>query len=1654
MNLVMRRVMVALTVGLFGAGVYAADGTWTGSVDGAWSTTANWQGGAVASGAGSVATLSNLAGPIRLTNDASGLKLKGLVALGGAYTVYGQPLTLEGTASGNYGLVVSNGSHTVASTVNLNVNSQAYVENGAGLTTSGLFDYLGTYTITKSGAGEWTFAGTCAETNSAYYFDVAAGSVRFVSGSTFTVRGGTRENFRVGYNGGGQPARVTIERGASVNIAGFVLGHDVSTAKGTMVVDGGTLSANTLDAGNPILVGRMAVGVFSVSNNAAVDIANWFNMGVYNRGELSIGSGGSMSIGRLSFGWMTQDNAAHTGLAAVVVGSGVLSVTNQFVWRTATLVSRTNSVTLGNGQQGSATLRLPATVKTDADAGFAKLTVDGGRLEMVGLRDTSLNASLTNYLYGLNRLLIGHSGLVLDTTNNVLTITQTIQRDSTLRSDGGITKMGSGRLTLSSGGTYSGPTVVAQGTLRLGGVLPTNAVAVLPGATLSLADGQYRTFAPASLAAGQGGTSGLELEAGAGSLCDVLALPSDAGIGTLSVSLVASNGVSSYWLPGDYTVVTYSGAAPDISGWTIPAPTGVLATFELQPTLKRVVLHVSGTSSTSVWLKAGNGAWSTAANWTAAPASDPGASVLFGSAPGAAANVSVGSAVTVGSMTFDSPNAYVLSGSGITFGAVGAAGSLSVAQGSDTIAQSLSLPSNLTVAVQPGASLLLGGGAAGVGRMTVTGGGLLSVSNGAAVSVPLTVDGASLGALSTSTLSVPLTAGTNGATLTPADGKTLTLSGAVDGPGSIAKSGASIAVMNGANSGTGARIVKNGTLTLSSLTDGGDLVIGEGTLKYIGPNVTTPKGFVIRTSDARLGAAFESDADVTFNGIVTADSGVFLKYGKGTVTFAGIGTNTIGTGVGSDNYSAVINRGAYGESATQGLRVFMVLDGKVVLGAPGQTNLMNNQTVVIGDRTTTTGTETAGHLDINGGYLQCGIFTLARGNGSAATAPTGVVSVLRINGGVVQSSGIYAGLQLNDMGSTLCNARPVFEMNGGMHTGVQLWLGNAAIPVQPKMYFNGGFTAFTGTSAGDVRLAYDGGVTSETFVAGGTLAISNVTIRIADASAAAKGVLHLNGGTLITRGFERLGSGVGEVYFNGGVLTPCQSFTLSNLTVAAVQAGGFAMNVPTGLTLTVTQALSHDTGLGGTADGGIVKSGSGALILSGAQSYTGLTVISGGVLRVSGTLAVTNLTLAGGTTLSLTNGACQVFAPSAFAPGDAGGAARVEMDVASDGSASDVLALPGGVAGKLTLCLFKSGTSARFVAPGRYPLVTFTGAAPTVANWSVEGMGSTATFEVGVSTVYVRIGSTSGALNGSVWTNAVGGAWSVAGNWSSAPANDASASVLFGSAISAPATVTTGDGVTLGYLAVDSANAYTWSGGALTLGSDVSNAAVRVTQGSHTVDAGLVLPSTPTVQLDGAATLHVNGAITGAGGLAVAGSGKLVLTNGTACDVAVALDGVALGTTLSTAFDTPFTLGAGGAVFAPGTGSTLTMAAGIAGTGGLTKTGSCVLVLSGGTTFGGELVIRNGTVAMAAEPGETLVIGEGTFKYTGGATSLRAATVCARRPRRKLRPSGATRISLSEARSPPKTARSSSLAAARLHTRTEGPTSSAPATIREPAAPT
>ena len=112
-------------------------------------------------------------------------------------------------------------------------------------------------------------------------------------------------------------------------------------------------------------------------------------------------------------------------------------------------------------------------------------------------------------------------------------------------------------------------------------------------------------------------------------------------------------------------------------------------------------------------------------------------------------------------------------------------------------------------------------------------------------------------------------------------------------------------------------------------------------------------------------------------------------------------------------------------------------------------------------------------------------------------------------------------------------------------------------------------------------------------------------------SSAGLGTLNLNGGTLTTHsvslnvnpfGFSPQSLwGTGVLNFNGGVLQSSSATTafMSGLSAAYVQAGGAIIS--NNFSDTISQSLLHDPNLTVT-DGGLTKTGSGKLTLSGSAT--------------------------------------------------------------------------------------------------------------------------------------------------------------------------------------------------------------------------------------------------------------------------------------------------------------------------------------------------------------------------------------------------------------------------------------------------------------------
>ena len=217
--------------------------------------------------------------------------------------------------------------------------------------------------------------------------------------------------------------------------------------------------------------------------------------------------------------------------------------------------------------------------------------------------------------------------------------------------------------------------------------------------------------------------------------------------------------------------------------------------------------------------------------------------------------------------------------------------------------------------------------------------------------------------------------------------------------------------------------------------------------------------------------------------------------------------------------------------------------------------------------------------------------------------------------------------------------------------------------------------------AGNVELSYNrmwSGLTSTVNVSGGRLAVGG-NMRLINYNGgvyAPAGILNVTGGEVDVAGVVDLSrtknqaastkqSGIrlhggllkaGNViqttndcpyasfYFNGGTYAPygatAANRTMQGLNAAYVSTNGAVIStayLPAGETYEIAQALLADPALGGATDGGLVKKGAGTLALSGANTYTGRTVVEAGTLAVANAAALTgDLTVANGALLDAT----------------------------------------------------------------------------------------------------------------------------------------------------------------------------------------------------------------------------------------------------------------------------------------------------------------------------------------------------------------------------------------------------------------------------------
>ena len=231
------------------------------------------------------------------------------------------------------------------------------------------------------------------------------------------------------------------------NVGSSMVFTNASTASGgsgavTYNVSGGSMSFNdTSTAGTATIVNNGIVQFNNSSTAGSANITNNVGMDFFDNA-----SAGSATIGNAASGTMTFNNTA-TAATATITNAGTLQFNNSSTAGSAT-------ITTNNG--GTTTF---SSTSTGGSARF--ITNSGGTFDISGLTTSGMTAGSIegagSYVLGAKTLTTG--------SNNLST-----QVDGVISgTGGGLTKVGTGKLTLTGINTYTGATVVNGGTLALSG---------------------------------------------------------------------------------------------------------------------------------------------------------------------------------------------------------------------------------------------------------------------------------------------------------------------------------------------------------------------------------------------------------------------------------------------------------------------------------------------------------------------------------------------------------------------------------------------------------------------------------------------------------------------------------------------------------------------------------------------------------------------------------------------------------------------------------------------------------------------------------------------------------------------------------------------------------------------------------------------------------------------------------------------------------------------------------------------------------------------------------------------------------------------------------------------------------------------------------
>lgn len=1107
------------------------------------------------------------------------------------------------------------------------------------------------------------------------------------------------------------------------------------------------------------------------------------------------------------------------------------------------------------------------TTADDADGGgtYAAEKVDGTGLslrEAVGIANRAGGATIS-FASGLGTVTLGSSitigeniALDADVVNTItvggdiaiasgktLTVTNNTGDALTLSGDitgaGSLTKNGAGMLVLSGSNSYSGDTTLAAGTLSIGG----DANLGSDSGTVSLSGGNLTITSAGTI------DDNLAMSAGAtitnanavtlsGNLTGNNAL-TKAGAGELTLSgtnvLASSTVIGGTLTVADSTnlgagAVTLNGGSLTVNGSGVTVSNAVALTGDGTITNANAVALSGIVSGTGALTKAGAGTLTLSGDntYSGATAVNDGklvaahnnalgttagsTTVASGAALGLQGGVTVAEAVSAAGTGISSAGAiYNVSGTNILSGNVTLTGAAFLGVTSDQLTLSGNIGGGFNI-TKTGIGTLVLSGSNSYNNTSVSAGTLSLATDGSLGSGAVTLAGGTMLAVTgATTIDNALTLSGN-ATL---DNSTaVTLSGAISGAGTIlTKSGAGTLTLSSTSNSaatTTALTVTGGTLSVGTATTmvGGTLTLNGGSLTITSAGNTFSNAIAL-SADATISNA----SAATLSGQLSG-SAALTKAGAGTLTLSNTGnssaaatlTVTAGTvSVASD--SRLLGGAVTLNGGTLNLANAGTIDNAIVLGSSNGTISVTNGAATLSGIISGTGslTKTGGPaLTLSGNNSHSGGTTIRGANGVSITGSS--TGAMNLGTGAVTVEG-GSTLAITGTGTTVSN---------------NITLLDDSDPSTSATITNANAVTLSGILSGAEALNKAGA---------GTLTLTATNTHT--------GAVAVSAGGLTLEGGSSIGDSSAVTVDSGATLT----LNGGNETIGSLAGAG---NVVLSYRLTAGGDNTNTTfsGVISGSGNGLTKTGSGTLMLTGNNTYTGSTTVAAGILtanRVGGALADT-------TAVSVASGAT-FTAWTDETIGSVAGAGNVSLNsgtltVGGDGTSTE---LAGVVSGGGNLNKAGSGT---FALSGSN---VYTGAT-TVNAGTLEAKNAAA------------LGTTGGGT-----TVSSGAALAVQGGITLAETLTLSGSGISstGALVNISGINTLSGGVTLG---ADSAIGTT--AGSLTLSSAVSGGFALTKLGSGTLTLSATSSYTGLTSVS-AGTLLVTGSLGATSGLSVSSGATL-----------------------------------------------------------------------------------------------------------------------------------------------------------------------------------